>query len=120
MGAEKAVQSVVEANDYQFFIYEVNCDTCVLTIGLQTFSGGNPDLYINFGDKELPDKEKFDFKSTSYSSESLEISLKDKYFQDNQIVSMRGTFIIGVFGQVKSTFILSATHNKYPIIILQD
>jgi hypothetical protein len=33
---------------------------------------------------------------------------------------MRGSFIIGVYGQTKGSFILSASHSKYALIPLQD
>jgi|LauGreDrversion4_2_1035121.scaffolds.fasta_scaffold552072_1 hypothetical protein len=53
-------------------------------------------------------------------SEIVSISLKHPYFQRKGLSSMRGPFIIGVYGRKKSNFTLSLTQEKYPVSILSD
>lgn len=75
MPDDRAVEATIEQNDYQYFMYEVSCDDCTVMIGVQTLTGGNPDLYINFGDDNLPDKDNFDFESTSFGSEVFTLNI---------------------------------------------
>jgi hypothetical protein len=89
-------------------------------IGLQSFTGGDPDLYISYGDDNLPDKENFDFKSTTYGSEVMTLNLQDPYFARNHITSLKGLYTFAVYGKMKSTFILSANQDEFPIMPLQD
>ena len=46
--SDKAIESYVDEKSYQYFLYEVDCDKCSVMIGLQSFSGGDPDLYVRF------------------------------------------------------------------------
>ena len=62
---------MVKENEYHYFLYDVTCDDCTLVVGIQSLSGGNPDLYINYGEESLPDKHKHDFESAGDASEAL-------------------------------------------------
>ena len=106
---EQVFEAVVQENEYQYFIYEVTCDDCTVIIGVQSLSGGDPDLYINHGEQNLPDKNAYHIKSAGNSSEALILTKDDKFFKDNKIDSMRATYTIGVYGKTKTTFVLSAT-----------
>jgi hypothetical protein len=90
-------------------MFKVDCDNCTVLIGLQSFTGGDPDLYINYGDDDLPDKDSYDFKSTSIGSEVFTLTLSDPYFKKHGYDSMKGMFTLAVFGKTKSTFIISAS-----------
>jgi len=68
----------------------------------------------------LPDKDNYDFKSTSYGSEVYMLGLSDPYFGKNGLTSMEGVYTFAVYGKTRSTFILSANQGKYPIINLQE
>jgi hypothetical protein len=99
---DRAAYGQVEENTYQYFTYQVNCDKCEVIIGVQDFSGGDPDLYITHGQDTLPDKEKYDFKSTSFTSEVFILNLSDQWFKHHKIASMKGIYTIGVFGKKSS------------------
>ena len=99
----------MEERGYQYFTYQVTCEKCEVIIGVQDFSGGDPDLYINYGQDSLPDKEKFTFKSTSFSSEVFILNLSDEYFKRHKIPSMNATYTIGVYGKKSSSFEITAT-----------
>ncbi len=47
--SETPVQVRLEENEYQYFLYDVDCNECTILFGLQSFSGGDPDIYINYG-----------------------------------------------------------------------
>ena len=107
-------------NEYQYFLYDVECDDCTLLFGLQSFSVGDPDIFINYGQEDLPDKERHDFESTAYGNEVLTLYLNDKYFVHRKLASMKETYTIAVFGKKEGTFVLSASQNKHQIIALTE
>jgi hypothetical protein len=78
-------------------------------LGLQSFSGGDPDLFVNFGQETLPAKDQYDFASDSYGNEVLTIDLNDEYFAKAKLSSMKGTYTIAAYGKKAGTFILSAS-----------
>jgi len=92
-----------------YFMYEVTCEDCTIIVGLQSFSHGDPDLYINYGDEKLPEKERHDFESTATGSEVLTIDKSHPFFNKNRGRSMKNIYTIAVYGRSMSTFILSAS-----------
>lgn len=118
--SERSVYSIVEEDKYQYYIYEVSCESCEVIIGIQDFSGGDPDIYINYGQEALPDKDDYDFKSTSYASEIFILNLEDQYFKSAQKTTMKGFYTIGVFGKSRSSYILTATQNDHRIVTLDS
>ena len=83
-------------------------------------SDGDPDLYINFGDERLPSKDESDMHSSTSKSEVITINLKHQFFQNNNIKSMRGPYLIGVYGQKKSNFTIVVSQEKYPLTLILD
>lgn len=75
-------------------------------MSLSTVGSGDPDLYINFGDEKLPTKDDAHMYSSTLKSEVITIGLAHSHFKKNNIKSMRGPFIIGVYGVKKSNFTL--------------
>ena len=61
--------NVVEEGKFQYYAFEANCDDCVIVIALSTFGNGNPDLYINFGDEELPNLDNHHIGKSTLRSE---------------------------------------------------
>ena len=110
--SDQVVEASVREHEYRYFIYEVTCDDCTVVIGVQSFAGGNPDLYINIGEQNLPDKSSYQIKSTTESSEALMLTKDHRFFRVNQIDSMRGTYTIGVYGKTRAAFLLSAAQNE--------
>lgn len=89
-------------------------------MSLSTVGSGDPDLYINIGDERLPSKDNSDISSSTLKSEIVTINLKHPWFVTHGRKSMRGPFLIGVYGRQKSNFTLSLTQEKYPVSILTD
>lgn len=63
-----------------YFFYEATCDDCGILITLSTYSFGDPDLYIIYGDSRLPTHEVYDIKSSTLKSEMLTLDLKHEFF----------------------------------------
>jgi len=90
-------------------------------ISLSTVGTGDPDLYVNFGQaKGFPTREEHHMQSSTFKSEMITIDLKHPYFKANNLKSMKGAFIIGVYGAKRSNFTLVASQDKNPIQLLQD
>lgn len=100
---------MVEEGEYKYFIYQANCANCTLLVSLSTFGTGDPDLYIVYGDSRLPTKNDFDISSATYKSEVVEINLDHSFFAKKKMQSLKGTYIIGVYGSKNSTFTLSVS-----------
>lgn len=93
-------------NETKHFDFYNTCQNCTLLITAITFSiDRDVDLFVNFGSsKGLPTKDRADFWSETWISETLEISSKDEYFVQNQITSMKGLYLISVYSEWGATF----------------
>ena len=98
----------VEQGEYQYFTYDVMCDDCTVIFGLQAYPGADPDLFISYGNDNLPDKDNFDFKSAEAGSDVFTMEKSDPYFEKNK-VSMKGTYVVAVYGKQAGGYILSAS-----------
>jgi hypothetical protein len=91
-------------------MYYSNCDKCSIIISVSTYASGDPDLYINYGDTRLPTKEDHDLSRTTFKSEIIELNLDSfEFFKKNKIYSMKGPFIIGIYGKLRTTYTISIT-----------
>lgn len=68
----------------------------------------------------MPEKSNHDFKSDGYGNEVLSLDLKNPFFVNKGVTSMRGTYTLAVYGKKKGTFVLSASQNKYPIMVMSE
>lgn len=105
----------VDENEFQYYIFDALCTDCPIVISLSTFSSGDPDLFIKFGDAQLPTTTSFDIQSTTFKSELLRIDLDNNDLQAKGIKTLKGTMIIGVFGKKKSDYQISVTQEKNAI-----
>lgn len=87
---------------------------------MSTYSTGDPDLYINYGDTRLPTKEDHDMSKTTFKSEIIEFNLENQYYKQKKIKSMKGPYIIGIYGRKKSTYTISITAENYPLAMIID
>ena len=88
-----------------------------MVFGLQAIFNGDPDLYINYDNNQLPDKDLYDFKSTEAGSEFFVLDLKNEYFKYLK-QTIKGKYAVAIYGKKESSFVFSVTENKYPIIPL--
>jgi hypothetical protein len=118
--SQAPVSGFVQKGEFQYFQYESTCDDCTLLISLSTVGGGDPDLYVNFGQSRggFPTREEHHMQSSTFKSEMITIDLKHPYFKVNNLKSMKGPFIIGVYGAKRSNFTLVVSQDKHPIQLL--
>lgn len=118
--SQAPVSGQVEKGEFQYYHFESTCVDCTIMISLSTVSSGDPDLYVNFGDDRLPTRESSDMKSSTFKSEMITINLNHPYFKTNSIKSMKGPFVIGIYGVKRSNYTLVVSQEKYPIQLLMD
>ncbi len=70
------VSGQVQQGDFQYYHYESTCDDCTILISLSTVGSGDPDLYVNFGDAQLPTREQYHMVSSTFKSEMITINLQ--------------------------------------------
>lgn len=85
------------------------CHDCPIVVSVSTFSTGDPDLYINFGDHSLPTKTTYDVYSSTYKSELIRITLDSDDVKKAGVKTLKGSLIIGVYGVKKTDFSISVT-----------
>ena len=57
---------------------------------------------------------------TTFNSEVIIISKDNDFFSSRSISSLRGSYIIGVYGKKKSTYTISITAETYPMAFLNE
>lgn len=114
------ISGVVELEEFNYYLYEVSCDDCGVVINLATFSTGDPDLYISYGDHRLPSKDHYDIKSATLKSEILTLDLNHDFYKSNKIKSMKGPYIIGVYGTKRSSYTLTVSEESHPISVIVE
>ncbi len=93
---------------YRYYRFRVPCSDCVLSVSLTPLSAGDPDLILNKGAMRLPTQTQYDFTSTSYRGDFIQITPEDPLIV-NSTTKMLGTYMIGVYGFQNCTYSLTAT-----------
>lgn len=102
------VVDYVNSGMYRYYKFRVTCKDCSLTISLTPLSSGDPDLFVNKELYLLPTSQYSHFKSTGIGGEFMQITNKDPYLEKyNQTV--KGDYIIGVYGAENCTYSLIVT-----------
>ena len=99
------IGGTVEQGTVQYYMFESTCVDCTILISLA--GSGDPDLYVNFGDERLPTRDGSDMMSSTFKSEIVTINLKHSYFKKNNVKSMKGPYVIGVYGQKTSNYTIA-------------
>jgi hypothetical protein len=109
---------MVEQGDFAYYLFESTCDDCTILVSLSTVGNGDPDLYINFGDEKLPSRDQYDMMSSTFKSEVITINLQHSYFKNKKLTSMKGPYLIGVYGVKKSNYTLVISQEKHAMVLL--
>lgn len=103
------VSGKVDEKEFQYYVFDALCKDCPIVVSVSTYSSGDPDLYIKFGDSSLPSLTSFDLQSSTFQSELMRIDLDMQELKDKKITSLQGPIIVGVYGKKKSDFQISIT-----------
>ena len=109
--------SNVEKNSYVYFSYYCGREDQNFVIVLNALDSGDPDLYVKKTIDKLPSKIDFDWKAETWQGEALVIDKNDEIFF-NRNSSIRGTFVIAVYGKTNSSFQIRVTQDPKPVVKL--
>ena len=97
----------VKANEFAYFVYEETCDNCTMVVAVSATATDAVELYVNVGTKK-PILSDFHFMKVLSSTHMTSISpLTTPYFKLNNISSMRGNYVFGVYGLRDTSFQIS-------------
>lgn len=103
MKPDSPITGYVQDGHFTYFLYKEECNNCTIIVSLSSYTSGDPDLYIVKGEK-LPTLNNYDIRRATIHSEVITLSLDTDFFVNNQITSMEGYYIIGVYGNKNTTF----------------
>lgn len=112
----KPFVSYVDKHTIKYFSIYVNQPDCVLLIAVTPIGDGDPDLVVSKGRDERPTLENYDWISTNYKSEQLQISRNSSAKVEK---SMEGLYVIGIYGFTNCTFSLTVVFQANKIIFLR-
>lgn len=98
----------VKEGEFTYFLYYEQCSNCTMIVSLSSYYSGDPDLYISKGDK-IPTLFDYDIKKATVHPEVLVLNTNHEFFKNNEITSLEGYYVIGVYGNKNTTFSLSIT-----------
>ena len=105
----------VQTDKYMYFYLNVFRPSSTLLISMTTLDDGDPDLVVSSVTKERPTIQNHQFASISKQrTEMIEISPLDVY----PAKSMEGTWVIGVYGRVASSFSLTVRYEDRKVVTL--
>ena len=109
LSSHSPFHATVGKGHFQYYLIESSCDDCAILLGVNSYSQGNPDVYIIYGDERLPTTTDYDIMSSTFRNELVHINLKNPFFVEKGLKSMRGPYIVGVYGVKKSNYTISFT-----------
>ncbi|CDW71154.1 UNKNOWN [Stylonychia lemnae] len=108
----------VEIAQYKYFLYQETCENCSMIISLSSHSSEAVKLIVKKGTSQ-PSLGDHDISSLE-SGSLLTVNLQDPFFKKNNIKSMEGSYVIGIFGLYNTTFQLSVTSEYEPVVTITD
>ena len=117
---EEGIQTMntIEEHKFAYYKFNVGCSNCTLSISLTPLTSGNPDLYLGFETKELPTNKNYLFKSANSKGDFIQISPEGEFFYKTNLNSIKGQFIIGVYGDTPCTYSIIATTSVNRILTI--
>ena len=105
-------------NDYVYYSYYCDKDSTDFLVTVTTLNEGNPDLYISRGVEKRPTSEESTWGANWWGGDSIMIKHSDPFFEGG---SMKGTYIIAVFGDYGPvSYALMVNNNPKPIVSLSS
>jgi hypothetical protein len=102
----------VDSRKYVYYDFYIDKDDASFLITLSSISDGDPDLFVNKGSSKKPTEKDYMWSSVTWKGETLLITSSDSQFQGG---SMKGHYIIGVYGYTTTAYTISIHLNPNPI-----
>ena len=112
-------QSFLNAGEHHYFTFYFDASTEYIYISLSNMNG-DADMYLNYGNDNLPSSQKFDWSSTNLGHEYIDISIKDKFFKNNKKKNISGYYTLLVIGFTETTYTLYISTHPDKIFPLMD
>lgn len=104
----------VSKEGYAYFSYYCGSADQDFIISVSPMDSGDPDLYVKRSTQDLPSRTEFDWRAQTWEGESLVISKDDPIFLDLNS-TIRGTFLLGVYGKSACSFTIRVTQDPKPV-----
>ena len=108
----------IRKGELQYYTFYFDSKTDNIYIGLSNMKG-DADMYLNYGDV-LPTSKKFNWNSHQINHEFIDINIEDKFFEKNEIESLRGFYTLLIVGYVETHFTLFVSKHKNLIFPLRN
>ncbi len=110
--------SSIKKKRFDYFTFSFPKSASILYITLSNMNG-DADLYMNYGGS-YPTLENNHWKSATTFNEIIDIDQKDNFFTNNNITSLNGLYIIGVYGYTSTSYSLYVTSHKKKLKMIDN
>ena len=112
-------QSFLSPGEHHYFTFYFDESTENIFISLSNMNG-DADMYLNYGNDNLPSTNKYHWASANIGHEYIDINVKDNYFKRNKKNNISGYYTLLVIGYVKTTYTLYISSHPDKIFPLID
>ena len=112
-------QSFLNAGEHHYFTFYFDSSTENIYISLSNMNG-DADMYLNYGNDNLPSSQSFDWSSTNLGHEYIDINVKDRFFRKNKKKNISGYYTLLVIGFTETTYTLYISSHPDKIFPLLD
>ena len=81
---------------------------------------GDADMYLNYGNDNLPSTIKFDWSSTNLGHEYIDINVNNEFFKKNKKKNISGYYTLLIVGFTETTYTLYVSSHPDKIFPLMD
>lgn len=103
----------VEKHMIKYYSFKIHKSDCTILISVTPTGDGDPDLVVSKGKESRPTLENYQWISNTYKGDVLQINKKDNE-------SMKGTYVVGVYGFTNTTFSISFISEKDTISLIRS
>ena len=112
-------QSFLNAGEHHYFTFYFDESTENIYISLSNMNG-DADMYLNYGNENLPSTNKHDWHSSNLGHEYIDINIKDGFFRKNGKKNLAGYYTLLVIGYSETTYTLYISSHPDKIFPLLD
>ena len=112
-------QSFLTAGEHHYFTFYFDENTENIYISLSNMNG-DADLYLNYGNENLPSTSNFHWSSSNIGHEYIDININDRYFKMNKKENMAGYYTLLVIGFTETTYTLYVSSHPDKIFPLMN
>ena len=112
-------QSFLNPGEHHYFTFYFDENAENIYISLSNMNG-DADMYLNYGNDNLPTISSFNWFSNNLGHEYIDINVKDKFFKKNKKENISGYYTLLVIGYTETTYTLYVSSHPDKIFPLFD